>query len=452
MAPSKVNPWTLERLEEAARRASPLRFIVEVAPGAREKVKAELSRLPGVSVVGQPADVFLVVEAPPEALPRIEAVREVVKVSSETLVWIRWASFPLPPLATVASDPWLGEVRVSPVEVEVRLLPPGLAGEVVVTTKRVRELLGLPPGARVRSRVAVLDTGLTPAPPFFDPARVHLESLTGEPPLDGHSHGQHCTATAFGMSAVHPVHGECAGMVEAEQLAHYKVLSNAGFGMTSWVLEGMYRAVRRYGARVVSMSLGGPLQGSAIDDDPLCRLLSSLSGEAVFCVAAGNEGPSEWTIGSPGASPDCVAVGSMSLTDGGPAWWSSRGPSGEFYRDHPDAWERDLARRGEDMVKPDCVCLGGGRAERGARPDEMILSAGTPWYGPLTDPAPGFSLMHGTSQATPAAAGVVALAYELGLVRSAADVKERLRRTWRGEKSVHVGYGLITFNRLRGAD
>ena len=249
-------------------------------------------------------------------------------------------------------------------------------------------------------------------------------------------------AAAFGDDFTHPRWCLCEGGADAYEQAHFKVLSNLGFGMLSFILDGIYKAYE-WGAKVISMSLGGPLEGSAIEDDPICRLVNDLSAKGVlFVIAAGNEGR-DWSVGSPGAAPSAITVGSWGITRNALAGFSSRGPSGEFYRDHRDVWERDLAKVGEDLRKPDLVSFGGDD-----RAKEKLLSAGMPWYGPLTDLVPGFSLMMGTSMSTPVSAGMIALALDRGLIRNAADVKAKLKAASTEPKSPLHGYGLLDWKKL----
>jgi subtilisin family serine protease len=167
-------------------------------------------------------------------------------------------------------------------------------------------------------------------------------------------------------------------------------------------------------------------------------------------VAAGfivhNSGPEEWTIGSPGASPYALTFGAWSPKYDGLALFSSRGPSAEFYKDHPDIWQRDHAKYGDDLVKPDVCSYGGGPVEKG-QPTDEIYSAATGWMDAIGDlSVDGLTPMRGTSMATPHGCGTVALALDRGLVRSAADVKRKMARFQR--KDPHTGYGLLLWERL----
>lgn len=444
----RVNPWLLAKLPEAAKRASPLRYVIEVRPDVREGVKANLLLLPQLSVISQPADRFIMVEAPPELLPQIDAIPGVVKINAETLYWEKSPLFGPP----AQVDPYLGEVKVSPVEIPVSPMEAlikapfralALRDVIVYTTEKQRAYIEAPEDNKIKVICAVADTGLTIPHFLFHPnSRVYLISkVPFEVAYNGQSHGTWCSTAAFGDDWIHPLWGRCQGVADPDEMIHIKVLSNMGFGMTSWILDGIYEAWKQ-GAKVLSMSLGGPLQGSPIDDDPACRLITALKGEMITVVAAGNDGV-DWSIGSPGACPDALTVGAWSMTDNALSWFSSRGPSGEFYRDNPDIWRRDLDRRGEDMIKPDLCCPGGGRRDAEEK-DEQILSGASGWYDLFADPLLGWGCMKGTSMATPACAGLVALLLSRGLIASAADVKRVMAK--QQPKNPNDGLGLIKWS------
>lgn len=256
-----------------------------------------------------------------------------------------------------------------------------------------------------------------------------------------------CITCAFGDTAKTRF-GECRGVADPEKgtLMSVKCLSNVGFGTAFSVIEAMERAYK-WGAKVISMSLGGPLQGT-VDDDPECRIVARLKDDCIFVVAGGNDGPAEWTIGSPGASPHALTVGSYSTVYNGLSLFSSRGPSGEWYKEHPDLWTQDEAKYGRALTKPDVIAPGGGPVE----PDQVmdvIYSGCMGWTDGMNDltPGDGFEGMRGTSMATPHVAGLIALAYDRGLVKTAGDVKRLMAR--HGTKDKFRGYGLITWPKLQ---
>lgn len=460
---AKINPWLAERIARAEPKGSPLNYVVEVIPGFQEQVKAQLVGVPQMEIATTPADRFIAISAPSAALPYLEQIPEIVKISADTLSWIKSPSHLVGLKTNLKSifrvpekfDPYLDYIQLSPVEVPVgplqalalsgpRIL--SLNASRIYTTDQQRTYIGLPAANKIKTRCAVADTGL--AYPHFLihlNSSVELKSTVPFEPIaqDGLGHGTWCSTAAFGDDANHPRYGRCEGAADPAEQLHVKCLSNLGFGMTSWILEAIYQAWV-WGAKILSLSLGGPLQGSAIEDDPQCRLISALKNEMICVVAAGNDGV-PWSIGSPGVSPDALTVGAWSMTDHGPSWFSSRGPSGEFYRDHQDIWLNDFRLTGEDLLKPDVCVPGGGRVSPDAQ-DELILSGAAGWMDPYSDPLPGWGSMKGTSMATPCAAGAVAILFDQGVIRNAADVKRQMAKYQ--AKNSTTGYGLLTFGKL----
>ena len=457
----KLNPWLEERIPIAEPKASPLRYIIEVEPGTREAAMRQLSPILNLGIISQPANNYIVISGPSTILPHVEGIPEVVKVSADTLSYIK-SPLPLFGLPTPVEtfrppsqfDPYVGLIHLSEIEIPVGPAPAFMGAALrslalnkmhVYTTVAQKEFMGAPKDNKISIKCAVADTGVGVVPHLLHP-NTYIEPHTtvpGELPWDGQGHGTWCITCAFGDDAPHPKWGKCDGVADPNHVISIKCLSNLGFGMTSWVLEAIHKA-HKQGAKVLSMSLGGPLQGSAIDDDPECRLVNSLKDEMIVVVAAGNDG-TRWSVGSPGASPFALTVGAWSMTDDGLSWFSSRGPSGEFYKDHPNVWGKDFAALGSNLMKPDVCCPGGGRVNREDL-DEQILSGCSGWFDPYGDPVPGFAAMEGTSMATPACAGLIALAVDRGLIRTAEDVKKIMSKYQ--TKDSDVGYGLLTWPKL----
>ena len=457
----KMNPWLEERIPIAEARGSTLRYIVEVEPGTREAAIRQLGQIPSLGIISRPADNYVVVHGPSAVLPHVEVIPEVVKISADTLAYIKspLPLFGLPtPIETFRPpsqfDPYAGLVHLSEIEIPVGPAMAVIASPIralsfnkvhVYTTVAQRNFVGVPKDNKISIKCAVADTGVGIVPHLLHP-NTFIEphsTVPGELPWDGQGHGTWCITCAFGDNAPHPKWGKCDGVSDPSHVISIKCLSNMGFGMTGWVLEAISVAHKR-GARVLSMSLGGPLQGSAIDDDPGCRLVDSLKDKMIVVVAAGNDG-TEWSIGSPGAAPCALTVGAWSMTDDGLSWFSSRGPSGEFYRDHPDVWGKDHAAVGNALVKPDVCCPGGGRVNSEDL-DEQILSGCSGWFDPYGDPVPGFAVMKGTSMSCPCCAGLVALAVDHGLIKTAKEVKNIMSKYQ--TKDSDIGYGLLTWPKL----
>src|SRR5262249_39405559 len=148
------------------------------------------------------------------------------------------------------------------------------------------------------------------------------------------------------------------------------------------------------------MSLGTPWPTDGTD--PMSRAVNRLTREsgALFVVAAGNSGPGEQTIGSPGAANLALTVGAVDKQDQ-PAWFSSRGP-----------------RFGDGAIKPEITAPG---------VDIVAARAAGTSLGNLLDEY--YTSLDGTSMATPHVAGAAAILVEQHPRWSAARLKARLVST-----------------------
>src|SRR4029453_12858518 len=94
----------------------------------------------------------------------------------------------------------------------------------------------------------------------------------------------------------------------------------------SGIIAGMEWAVAQH-TDVISMSLG---QSGAPGDctDPMAMAAQHLSetSPSLFVIAAGNAGPSNYTVSRPACAPAVLSVGVVDRDDS-PAQFSSRGPA-----------------------------------------------------------------------------------------------------------------------------
>ncbi|MEU9507239.1 S8 family serine peptidase [Micromonospora sp. NPDC048170] len=227
-------------------------------------------------------------------------------------------------------------------------------------------------------KVAVLDTGIDPNHPDFAGKIVDSRSfIAGEEVKDGHGHGTHVASTIAGSGSASG--GKNKGVAPGAQLLIGKVLSDGGYGADSEIIAGMEWAARS-GAKIVSMSLGGP---GTDGTDPMALAVNELTAEtgALFTIAAGNEGRSgASTLGSPGTADAALTVGAVDDADD-IADFSSRGP-----------------RIGDGAIKPEITAPG--VAVVAAR------AAGTSMGKPVD---PHYTSASGTSMATPHVAGAAAI-------------------------------------------
>ncbi|MEV7628992.1 S8 family serine peptidase [Actinoplanes sp. NPDC089786] len=224
--------------------------------------------------------------------------------------------------------------------------------------------------------VAVLDTGIDTAHPdvagqiaatrSFVPGVASVE--------DGAGHGTHVASTIAGTGAASG--GLERGVAPGARLHIGKVLADDGFGQESWIISAMEWATREQHARIVNLSLGAdPTDGT----DPMSMAVNQLSAEtgALFVISAGNDGPSAYTVGTPGVADAALTVGAVDHDDL-LTFFSSQGP-----------------RLGDRAVKPELTAPGAG-----------ILAARSQ-YAPEGEGS--YLTMSGTSMAAPHVAGAAAL-------------------------------------------
>lgn len=264
--------------------------------------------------------------------------------------------------------------------------------------------------------IAVLDTGIHPHEDLTQPDNriVGFVDLVGEKadPYDDQGHGTHCAGDAVGNG--HQSEGLYAGAAPGANVVGVKVLDFSGGGRLSTVIRGIEWCIDKkaeYGIKVISLSLGSPAMES-YRDDPLAQAAEKAWHEGiVVCAAAGNEGPSQGTISTPGNHPLIITVGAaddrntVSREDDVKAPFSSLGPTID------------------GLIKPDIYAPG---------TDIISLNApGSELEKMLAESRVGehYIRMSGTSMATPFCAGVAALLLEANPYLSPNDIKSILMST-----------------------
>lgn len=174
------------------------------------------------------------------------------------------------------------------------------------------------------TKVAVLDTGTDLEHPDLKGRVAASKNFTdSDTDADRQGHGTHTISTVGGSGAESG--GAKKGVAPGAELLSGKVLNDSGYGLDSWIIAGMEWAVESK-ADVVSMSLGDPSQTAC--DDPLAAAAERLSRQGpLFVIAAGNSGPGNNTVSSPGCAASVLTVGAVDRDDT-TASFSSRGPAG----------------------------------------------------------------------------------------------------------------------------
>ncbi|MEM1522278.1 MAG: S8 family serine peptidase, partial [Thermofilaceae archaeon] len=282
------------------------RYLVEFEPGRQDEVYRGLKSL-GVTPIRRVLR-YWSVEAPAEAVPRMESLPGVVRVVEERIyrvsvmpVELKLAKFlemggPLNPLALIwaagfGKDRW-------PTSDSRKVLEADVADKIGISGKGVK--------------VAVLDTGFDST--IQKPMADYVDStLEGDPlPLDSNGHGTWCLTCICGGRAPSPW-GILEGVAKGVQIASIKCLGyGVGTARTADVIEAIATAYN-WGAKIISMSLGSDIRpGEDHDPDecPLCSLITALSERGVvFSIAAGNSG--KGYASCPGASPGAITVAAL---------------------------------------------------------------------------------------------------------------------------------------------
>jgi len=239
-------------------------------------------------------------------------------------------------------------------------------------------------------RIAIIDTGIDNShPDFYFPngtskIEINIDFTDDHNPDDLVGHGTHCAGIAAGTGAASG--GKFKGVAPAAKIWNVKVLNRYGWGYWSWIISGIEYAT--YGpdgtentgdeADVLSLSLGSYWWSDGTDPVSMACDNSVDLGRIVV-VAAGN-----WYgyfhIGVPAAARKVITVGATDKKDN-LAWFSSYGPTIDY------------------RVKPDILA-----------PGVNIISARAKngWFGPIPENS-YYTMLSGTSMATPHVAGAAAL-------------------------------------------
>jgi serine protease AprX len=201
--------------------------------------------------------------------------------------------------------------------------------------------------------VAVLDTGIDRLPDFSGRLIGGADLTGGDNPFqDGYGHGTFVAGLIAGDGASSG--GQYSGEAPGANLVSIKVAGANGTTDLGTLILGLQWAVAhqaRYGIKILNMSLGFHATMSTVIN-PLDQAVQAVwnSGIAVV-VSAGNAGPFNGTILSPGDDPLVITVGALddmaspSVTDDEMCDFSSVGPTS------PDGWVKpDLVTSGRSVV------------------------------------------------------------------------------------------------------
>jgi minor extracellular serine protease Vpr len=180
-------------------------------------------------------------------------------------------------------------------------------------------------------QIGIIDTGIVDTTPFFTeckdadgdgaadiPHKVYFSGKEGPPEDDiVFDHGTHVAGTAAGCVfelTEGPITGLISGVAPAADLWDYNVFPGYGAGFIAFggsafshdIAEALEDTIAD-GMDVVNMSLGGQVQGP---HDLLAEAVqATVDAGLVVAVAAGNSGPGDATIESPGTAAGALTAG-----------------------------------------------------------------------------------------------------------------------------------------------
>jgi serine protease AprX len=201
--------------------------------------------------------------------------------------------------------------------------------------------------------VAVLDTGIDKLPDFSGRLIGGVDLSGGDNPFhDGYGHGTFVAGLIAGDGASSG--GEYSGEAPGANLVSIKVAGASGVTSLATVISGLQWAVdhqQAYGIKVLNISLGVQPTGSTVTD-PLDQAVEAVWNAGIAVVAsAGNAGPFNGTILSPGDDPLVITAGALddmaqaTVGDDTMTGFSSVGPTS------PDGWVKpDLVTSGQSVV------------------------------------------------------------------------------------------------------
>lgn len=258
--------------------------------------------------------------------------------------------------------------------------------------------------------IAVIDTGIHPHEDLQGRIIGFADLVKGKNnPYDDNGHGTHCAGDAAGNGSLSD--GQYQGPAPDANLVGVKVLNKMGSGSLSTVIEGIEWCIQNkseYNINILSLSLGSEAVEPAEDDPVVNAVEIAWDNGMVVCVAAGNSGPEEQTIGSPGISPKVITVGAaddkntVDRSNDAVAEFSSRGPTIDGLP------KPDLLTPGVDIISLRAPNSFLDKTNKAARVDENYIS------------------LSGTSMATPICAGVVAQLLQSSSNLTPDQVKEQL--------------------------
>lgn len=273
--------------------------------------------------------------------------------------------------------------------------------------------------------IAVIDTGVAPHYDLVKPSNriVAFKDFVNDnsTPYDDNGHGTHVAGIIAGNG--YSSKGKYVGVAPKSNILGIKALDENGGGSTSDIISALSYVIdnkEKFNIKIINLSLGTPVNNNP-EKDPLLKAVEKCVEAGIVVVsAAGNSGPMEKTILSPGISSKVITVGAVDdkrtidISDDSIAEFSSRGPTPQ------------------GLLKPDLVA-----------PGVNIRSLSNSKLDSYTS-------LSGTSMATPLVSGSLALLYNRHGDLSPDECKKKLTQACvpLNESMQSQGSGMLNLRNL----
>lgn len=162
--------------------------------------------------------------------------------------------------------------------------------------------------------VGVIDTGVDYTHPDLQKSYGGGHDL-----VDSDDDPMETKSEVAGKATLHGTHvagiiaanGKIQGVAPEAKIIAYRALGPGGAGTTEQVLAAIEQAIKDK-VDIMNLSLGDEVNGP---DLPISLALNRAVDKGIIAVAAaGNSGPSNWTVGSPGTAGKAISVGASTPT------------------------------------------------------------------------------------------------------------------------------------------
>lgn len=276
--------------------------------------------------------------------------------------------------------------------------------------------------------IAVIDTGIDPNHIDLDGGKIigWKDIAKGQPnPYDElgacGGHGTHVASIAAGEGQGNSLYKGVAPGAALVGVKVLKIVGNKCTGSDSDVIAGVQWVIDNkttYGIEIFNMSIG--IAGSSNGTDAVSLIVNSaVDAGLVGVVAAGNEGPAKYTIGSPAAATKAITVGAMADVEPGAA--TAALPAKGFYQ----AYFSSRGPTADNRTKPDISAPG---------VKITAAKAGT---------TNGYIQYNGTSMSSPFVAGLTGLMLQANSALTPTQIKIKIATTaidWNGS-AADIDYG-----------